>query len=198
MRKEPRYIGVFTENMQSNIKILLLITKNQILQVSDFCAFLCTGRCKKLGSLKLFLRQASQIPSHLGPVSRAQFPARLHPEFPLALTVGHFRLLACQQGRTTFLTYWKGRRCSLSTQSLLFLSLSCVSQSQSRLQLFATLWNFPGKNTGVGCHFLFQAGNLPDPGIEHQSLVSPALAGRVFTNVSSGNSQFNWQHLFPC
>ena len=57
--------------MQSNIKILLLITKKQILQVSDFCAFLCTGRCKKLGSLKLFLRQASQISRHLGPVSRA-------------------------------------------------------------------------------------------------------------------------------
>ena len=26
-------------------------------------------------------------------------------------------------------------------------------------------WNFPGKNTRVGCHFLLQ-GNLPDPGIE--------------------------------
>ena len=37
-------------------------------------------------------------------------------------------------------------------------------------------WDFPGKNTGVVCHFIAQ-GNLPDPGIE---LVSPALAGRVF------------------
>ena len=26
-------------------------------------------------------------------------------------------------------------------------------------------WNSPGKNTGVGCHFLLQ-GNLPDPGVE--------------------------------
>ena len=26
-------------------------------------------------------------------------------------------------------------------------------------------WGFPGKNTGVGYHFLLQ-GNLPDPGIE--------------------------------
>ena len=26
-------------------------------------------------------------------------------------------------------------------------------------------WNFPGKNTGVGCHLLLQ-GNLPDPGIK--------------------------------
>ena len=24
-------------------------------------------------------------------------------------------------------------------------------------------WDFPGKNTGVGCHFLLQ-GNLPNPG----------------------------------
>ena len=32
-------------------------------------------------------------------------------------------------------------------------------------------WNFPDKNTGVGCHFLFQ-GNLPNPGIEP---TSPAL-----------------------
>ena len=26
-------------------------------------------------------------------------------------------------------------------------------------------WDFPGKNTGVGCHFL-SPGNLPDPGIK--------------------------------
>ena len=32
-------------------------------------------------------------------------------------------------------------------------------------------WDSPGKNTGVGCHFLLQ-GNLPDPRIE---LESPAL-----------------------
>ena len=32
-------------------------------------------------------------------------------------------------------------------------------------------WNFPGKNTGVGNHFLCQE-DLPDPGIES---TSPAL-----------------------
>ena len=32
-------------------------------------------------------------------------------------------------------------------------------------------WNFPGKNTGVGCHFP-SPGDLPNPGIEP---VSPAL-----------------------
>ena len=32
-------------------------------------------------------------------------------------------------------------------------------------------WDFPGKNNGVGCHFLLQ-GNLPNQGIESRS---PAL-----------------------
>ena len=31
-------------------------------------------------------------------------------------------------------------------------------------------WDFPGKSTGVGCHFIL--GDLPDPGIEPRS---PAL-----------------------
>ena len=34
--------------------------------------------------------------------------------------------------------------------------------------------DFPDEDTGMGCHFLLQ-GNLPDPGIEAASLVSPAL-----------------------
>ena len=42
-------------------------------------------------------------------------------------------------------------------------------------------WGFSSKNTRVGCHFLLQ-GNLPDPGIEPMSLVSPALAGGFFTS----------------
>ena len=41
-------------------------------------------------------------------------------------------------------------------------------------------WTFPGKTTGVGCHFLLQGG-LPDTGIEPMSPASPALAGGVFT-----------------
>ena len=39
------------------------------------------------------------------------------------------------------------------------------------------LWDFPGKNIGVVCHFLLQ-GNIPDPGLEP---ASPALAGGFFT-----------------
>ena len=35
-------------------------------------------------------------------------------------------------------------------------------------------WDFPGKNTGVGCHFPLP-GNLPDPRIQPASPESPAL-----------------------
>ena len=50
-------------------------------------------------------------------------------------------------------------------------STSCVCHVLSRVRLFATPyptrllcpWNFPGKNTGVGCHFLFQ-GTFPTQG----------------------------------
>ena len=55
-------------------------------------------------------------------------------------------------------------------------------------------WDCPGKNTGVGCHFLLQ-GNLPDPGIEPMSLVSPALAGRFFTTSATWDSLPTGTHL---
>ena len=54
---------------------------------------------------------------------------------------------------------------------------SCVDSLPTHGLLLARLlcpWDFPGKNTGVGCHLLLQ-GNLPDPGIEPTSPVSPAL-----------------------
>ena len=41
-------------------------------------------------------------------------------------------------------------------------------------------WDFPSKNTGVGCHALLQ-GLFPFPGIEPTSLMSPASAFRFFT-----------------
>ena len=37
----------------------------------------------------------------------------------------------------------------------------------------APLWNFPGKSTGVGCHFLLQ-GIFPNPGIKPRSPVLQA------------------------
>ena len=41
-------------------------------------------------------------------------------------------------------------------------------------------WDFLGKNTGVGCHFLLQK-HHSDSGIESASLASLALAGGFFT-----------------
>ena len=43
---------------------------------------------------------------------------------------------------------------------------------------FSSPWNSLGKNTGVGCHFP-PPGDLPHPGVEPVSLVSPALGGRL-------------------
>ena len=54
-------------------------------------------------------------------------------------------------------------------------------------------WNFPGKNTGVGCHFLLQ-GDVPNPAIGPTvSLVSLAFAGRFFTHWAIGEAP----QLFP-
>ena len=41
---------------------------------------------------------------------------------------------------------------------------------------------FSGMKPGVGCHFLLTPGDLPYPGFEPKSLVSPALADGLFTN----------------
>ena len=42
-------------------------------------------------------------------------------------------------------------------------------------------WDFPGKNTGVSALLCPPPGDLPNPGIEPVSLMSPASAGRFFT-----------------
>ena len=52
------------------------------------------------------------------------------------------------------------------------------------------LWNFPGKNIGVSCHFLLQ-GIFPAQGLTSKSLAFPALAGRFFTTVPPGKSSPN-------
>ena len=50
-------------------------------------------------------------------------------------------------------------------------------------------WESPGKNTGVGCHVLLPPGNLPDPGIEPTSLISPTLAGMFFTTSTTWEAE---------
>ena len=58
--------------------------------------------------------------------------------------------------------------------------LSCLTLQPHGLWIprFLCPWNFPDKNTGVGCYFLTQ-------GIK---LASPALAGRFFTTSATGEA----------
>ena len=64
--------------------------------------------------------------------------------------------------------------CAKSLQSCLTL---CDPMEPTRL---LCPWDSPGKNTRVGCHFP-SPGDLPNPGMEPMSLMSPALASRFFT-----------------
>ena len=69
------------------------------------------------------------------------------------------------------------------------------------LQLCLTLCNpmdcsLPGssvKNTRMGCHFLLQGQDLPDPVIEPMTLKSPALAGGFFTTGATWEVEY-----WPC
>ena len=71
--------------------------------------------------------------------------------------------------------YRSGYACS----AVVAQSLSCVQLLRPH-GLLPVHGVFPGKNTGVGCHFL--PGDLPDPGIEPSSLTSPALQADSFTD----------------
>ena len=51
----------------------------------------------------------------------------------------------------------------------------------------------PGKNTGVGCHFL-SPGDLPDPGIEPRSPMSPALQVVSLPAEPSGKPPYYYVH----
>ena len=51
----------------------------------------------------------------------------------------------------------------------------------------SSIQGIPGKNTGVGCHAL-PTGDLPDQGIKHTSLKSPALAGGFNATWDAQNS----------
>ena len=58
-------------------------------------------------------------------------------------------------------------------------------------------WNYPGKNIGVGCHFLLQGIFLTQGSNLH--LVSPAFAGGFFTTIRPGlpailNVLFLWRY----
>ena len=62
--------------------------------------------------------------------------------------------------------------------------LSCVRLFVTPWTIrFLHPWDSPGKNTGVGCHFLLQ-GSLPNPGIKPKS---PALRADALTTEPPGN-----------
>ena len=109
----------------------------------------------------------------------------------------HCTLCCTHQGPATWslpLGIFVGEKCSkgASTCSYLFPSQGFVFACMfSHVQLLVTPWTVkstrllcpqdsPGKNTGVGCHFLLQ-GNLPNPGIKLASPVASALAGGFST-----------------
>ena len=54
---------------------------------------------------------------------------------------------------------------------------------------FLCYWNSPGKNTGVGCHFLVQGIFLTQGW--NMSLMSPALTGGFFTTTPPGKPMFS-------
>ena len=79
---------------------------------------------------------------------------------------------------------------------LVFIATSCIITKVLIAQLCLTLcdpmscnlpdcpWNSPGKEywSGLPCPF---PGDLPDPGIEPGSLMSPTLEGRFFTTIAT-------------
>ena len=79
---------------------------------------------------------------------------------------------------SVFFQFWCMHACSVMSDSL----------RPHRLQPNRLLcpWDLPGKNTGVGCHFLLW-GNLPSPGIKP---TSPALVGEFFTIAPPGKPSF--------
>ena len=62
----------------------------------------------------------------------------------------------------------------------------CVCAQPTRLVYH---WDFPDKNTEVGCHVL-PPGYFPNPGIES---ISPALAGELFTPELPGKPQLRYK-----
>ena len=78
-----------------------------------------------------------------------------------------------------------GCRLSITQSSVLFRH-SVMSPHRSQPARLLGPWDFPGKNTGVGCHCLLQ-GVFPDPRIEPASPASAGDTGRFFTTDHLGS-----------
>ena len=101
--------------------------------------------------------------------------------------------------------FYYGSWCVYSTSPLnLTIACCCCSVTKSCPTLcdphglqytrLLCLWDFPGKNTGVGCHFLLP-GDLSDPRIKS---VSPALAGEFLplSHLGSPNRTIGYIYCF--
>ena len=78
--------------------------------------------------------------------------------------------------------------CGLYCVVLCLMSNSLQSHGLQPVRLLSS-WDFLGKNTGVGCHFLLQGMDLPHPEVE---AVYPALAGRIFTTEPPGKPHLHY------
>ena len=84
----------------------------------------------------------------------------------------------------------------------------CVLSHFSHVRLFVTLWTVARQvplSMGVSKEEYWSGlpcsppGDIPDPGIEHTSPMSPALAGEIFTTVPPGKnspSEYTDGHYF--
>ena len=73
--------------------------------------------------------------------------------------------------------YILGNHCVCLVASVMSNSMPPYGLSPTRL---LCPWDSPDENTGVACHALLQGSSLTQ-GSKPMSLVSPALAGRLFT-----------------
>ena len=113
-------------------------------------------------------------------VKRLQLHCPTESEQSTSIEVPEKTVLCSEQA---FL-YWYC--CCLVAKSCLTLLLPKGLQPASLL----CPWDFPGKNTGVGCHFLFQ-GIFPTQGL---NMPSPELIGGFFTNGSPGKPYTDITH----
>jgi len=79
------------------------------------------------------------------------------------------------------LTAWSWLPFPSSCLRVCLLAQLCLTLCNSMDTKLLCPWNFPGKNTWMGCHFLLQGIFL-----EPVSCVSPPLAGRFFTTEPPG------------
>ena len=124
------------------------------------------GRCKSLSLLKSFLSYASQLSRAFlvfftfwasfpqgSPYGVAVVPWLLANRYsspswvPLGFTSSRRRVAITDD--CDILVHWWRDTCVLSCAWLFITPLTVDAR-------LLCLWNFPGKNTGIGCHFLLQ------------------------------------------